>query len=355
LDATDNITAFNLSQLGNHLALAFGRSTSELRVVELGEFRDSKKSLIGLPRIYSLDFSPSGERLVLGCRDGSIRVCHRDVDEYSTSIEVIHRGAGAPVNHVEWSKKHNIIVAVSSDRTLKVFKADDFRLLSCTEAHSSWIWSSTVHKEGNFVVTGSRDRTCRLWNLDRLHDIKNGVFTLEPTGQILRFGDPVRSVRFSNHGDLLAVGTQAGKVSLFHFDPRSEKFSLQSTINHERCSKKAKTDKLLKYLNYYRDHKNNHRRGNKKFSELKASDLNSNIFVISLDFSEDDLVLAYGTNIDGYFLHAIDLNERVGGMEDFKIDDKYYRYRVSELKYCHRKHSLFAVCGSKVHGLFYSS
>jgi WD40 repeat protein len=336
-----NIAALAVSKTGKYFAVASG-NVGDLRVVTAHEFSPSKGTKVD-KKIYGVDFSPSGDRLVFGCKDGSIGLWKHHSEPHPS---IVKRAFDGPVNHIEWARTNDRIVAVSTDKTLRVFDDRLEPLVRATAAHKSWIWSATIHRDGSYIVTGSRDRTCRLWHLDQY-----SMGELQPCGPPLNFGAPVRAVRFSHNGQRLAVGTQDGQIAFYQFDapsdPASARLVREAIITHSLSAKLADRGQLVKALNYYRQYK--------KLPILGEHALGRSVFIVALDFSPDDMVLAYGTNIDGYFIYALDLEQRIAGMEDMVGDERLRRYRASKLMYCRQRHRLYVASGPKLHCLFYEA
>ena len=59
--------------------------------------------------------------------------------------------------------KDNMIVSGSTDRTLKVWRADTGECVETLYGHASTVRCMAMH--GNQVVSGSRDNTLRLWDI----------------------------------------------------------------------------------------------------------------------------------------------------------------------------------------------
>ena len=66
--------------------------------------------------------------------------------------------------------------------------------------------------------------------------------------------------------------------------------------------------------------------------EKRAQFLDSHLYVIAVDISYDNKVLAYGTNIDGY--HLIDLSDYsyIGSLEEHR-EEQFPSYRVAALRF----------------------
>lgn len=51
-----------------------------------------------------------------------------------------------------------------------------FALSSTLKGHTKWVWDCAFSRDGKYLVTGSSDQTCRLW------EVGNGQQRLQFTG-----------------------------------------------------------------------------------------------------------------------------------------------------------------------------
>jgi WD40 repeat protein len=58
------------------------------------------------------------------------------------------------------------VVTGSADRTVKVWEMASGRLLRTLEGHKDTVYAVAVFPDGRSIVTGSADRTVRIWALD---------------------------------------------------------------------------------------------------------------------------------------------------------------------------------------------
>lgn len=54
--------------------------------------------------------------------------------------------------------------SVGKDRLVKYWDADKFELLLTLEGHHAEVWCLAVSNRGDFIVTGSHDRSIRRWD-----------------------------------------------------------------------------------------------------------------------------------------------------------------------------------------------
>ena len=65
---------------------------------------------------------------------------------------------------VQFVPKTHYVFSVGKDRLVKYWDADKFELLLTLEGHHADIWCLAVSNRGDFIVTGSHDRSIRRWD-----------------------------------------------------------------------------------------------------------------------------------------------------------------------------------------------
>jgi WD40 repeat protein len=70
------------------------------------------------------------------------------------------------VRAVAVSPDGRFIVSGSDDRTVKVWELESGRLLRSLEGHTDWVRAVAVSPDGRFIVSGSVDRTVKVWELE---------------------------------------------------------------------------------------------------------------------------------------------------------------------------------------------
>ena len=68
------------------------------------------------------------------------------------------------VMDVKFVYRTHYIFSVGKDRTVKYWDADKFELLLTLEGHHAEVWCLTISSRGDFIVTGSHDRSIRRWD-----------------------------------------------------------------------------------------------------------------------------------------------------------------------------------------------
>jgi len=108
------------------------------------------------------------------------------------------------VQAVAVSPDGRFIVSGSEDRTVKVWELESGRLLRSLEGHTDGVQAVAVSPDGRFIVSGSEDRTIRAWEPESRES------------RVLFWNDAaIFSLALSRDGRLLACGDAAGRVWMF--------------------------------------------------------------------------------------------------------------------------------------------
>jgi WD40 repeat protein len=107
------------------------------------------------------------------------------------------------VNAVAVSPDGRFIVSGSDDRTVKVWELESGRLLRSLEGHADRVWAVAVSPDGRFIVSGSDDRTVKVWELESgrllrsLEGHTGGVneVAVSPDGRFIVSGSEDRTVK----------------------------------------------------------------------------------------------------------------------------------------------------------------
>ena len=108
------------------------------------------------------------------------------------------------VRAVAVSPDGRLIVSGSDDRTVKVWDLENGHLLGSLEGHTGQVTAVAVSLDGRWIASGSVDHTIRAWEVE------------SSKGHILFWSDAaIHSLALSGAGRLLACGDAAGRVWIF--------------------------------------------------------------------------------------------------------------------------------------------
>ncbi|MFT3769084.1 MAG: hypothetical protein QM820_26895 [Minicystis sp.] len=113
-------------------------------------------------RLYSVAFSPDGERLVAASWDKTARVWNAD----GAGASVVLRGHESGILSASFSPDGKRIVTASADKTVRVWNADGSGEPVVLRGHDGVVSSAEFSPDGKRIVTASADKTMRVWNAD---------------------------------------------------------------------------------------------------------------------------------------------------------------------------------------------
>jgi len=158
LGPTEDIEGLAFSPDGTRLAAVSRNSNARIWRVSDGEpvadLRDHTDS------VESVVWSPDGTRLYTGSWDGRIRVWDAATGTSQTAISAHHEGIFALAVAADGR-----IASGSSDKHVKIWSPDG-DLLAHLDPHDGPVYSAAWSPDGRWLVTGSRDRTAAIHDVD---------------------------------------------------------------------------------------------------------------------------------------------------------------------------------------------
>jgi WD40 repeat protein len=160
--------------------------------------------------VTSVAVSPDGRRIVTGSGDGKVRLW----DAQNWAELAVLSGHARDVNTVACSWDGGQIASGSGDRTVRLWDSQTGTPVAVLQGHEEWIWSVAFSCDGRRIVSGSLDKTVRVWDTRnasqvavlRGHDGMVSSVAFSPDGrQIVSGGDQTVRVWDAQSGAALAV------------------------------------------------------------------------------------------------------------------------------------------------------
>ncbi|XP_033125411.1 pre-mRNA 3' end processing protein WDR33-like [Anneissia japonica] len=119
--------------------------------------------------IREITFSPTDSKFATCSDDGSVRV----FDFFRCHEERILRGHGADVKCLDWHPQKSIIVSGSKDsqQPVKLWDAKSGLSLATIHAHKSTVMSAKWNRNGNWLLTASRDHLVKVFDLRAMKEM----------------------------------------------------------------------------------------------------------------------------------------------------------------------------------------
>eukprot|EP01121_Diplochlamys_sp_Union-15-3_P022379 TRINITY_DN949_c0_g1_i3.p1 TRINITY_DN949_c0_g1~~TRINITY_DN949_c0_g1_i3.p1 ORF type:complete len:333 (+),score=40.66 TRINITY_DN949_c0_g1_i3:721-1719(+) len=150
--------------------------------------------------VWSVRFSPMGFYFATCSHDGSSRL-------WSTNFTTPHRiyASSSDVNCVEFHPNCNYLVTGSNDRTVKIYDLLQGLLLRTFYGHTGPIFALAVSPDGRYLASAGEDKTIIMWDLS----------TYERVATLKGHKGTIWSLDFSQEATILASGGADNTVRLW--------------------------------------------------------------------------------------------------------------------------------------------
>ncbi len=166
------------------------------------QFRGSDVTFYGhTSSVNSVCFSPNGERIATGSRDGTVKLWDAATGEQLRTL----KGHKAWVTSVCVSPDGGWIASGSGDRTVRLWDAVTGEEIRALTGHKGVVTSVCFSPDGGRIVSGSKDKTVKLWDAATGEEIRT----------LKGHTDDIDSVCFSPDGGRIATGCDDKTVKLW--------------------------------------------------------------------------------------------------------------------------------------------
>jgi WD40 repeat protein len=150
--------------------------------------------------IQSVSYSPNGLLCATGTIDGAINIFDCKTFELKKSFIECHT---KNVRAVKFSQNSQLLVSSGEDAQISLTDVETLTQKLSVSGHSDWVTSLSVNSHVKSIVSGSLDRSIRVW------DLNSGKCT-----KTISMKEPVWGVAFSPSGEYMVAACQDGTVQL---------------------------------------------------------------------------------------------------------------------------------------------
>jgi WD40 repeat protein len=148
---------------------------------------------------HSLTFSPDGQTLVTGSYR-KIKVWHISRPKkmmIAPQLLQSFTGHSHIISSLVISADSKILISGSRDKTIKMWELETGELIRTLKGHRDGVYALALSPDGQIIASGSADKTIKLWHLE----------TGELLGTFIGHGNTVTAVAFTASGEILVSGS----------------------------------------------------------------------------------------------------------------------------------------------------
>ncbi|KAL5828211.1 hypothetical protein ACOSQ4_020008 [Xanthoceras sorbifolium] len=154
------------------------------------------------------------------------------------------------VTQIKFSHDDKLLLSVSRDRQFSIFAIArtgtgeiNYKLVAKQEAHKRIIWSCSWNPFGHEFATGSRDKTVKIWAIEKESSVKQ-ILTLPTFSSSVTALSWVGLDRQKNNG-VLAVGMESGLIEIWSLSLTRTDDGSSITVPSTAASLVAKLDPFM--------------------------------------------------------------------------------------------------------------
>ena len=145
-----------------------------------------------------------GNHLAQPLQQNIIRVKYNDIKTLNGHSNI--------VNSVSFSRDGEYVVSGSNDKSVKIWSSESGEVVRTLNGHTENIFSVSFSPDGKYVVSGSRDKSVKIWSTESGEVVRT-------LGEVVRtlngHTDDVWSVSFSPDGKYVVSGSDDKSVKIW--------------------------------------------------------------------------------------------------------------------------------------------
>ncbi|KAG6907765.1 hypothetical protein DXG01_007478 [Tephrocybe rancida] len=221
--------------------LATGAEDRQIRIWDIAKKRIRNIFVGHTQEIYSLDFSLDGRFIISGSGDKTARIwdMHDDSSKVLTINDTDSLNNDAGVTSVAISPSGQLVAAGSLDTIVRIWDVSTGALLERLRGHRDSVYSVAFTPDGRGLVSGSLDKTLKYWDVSALAMRKDELALKKPgdkpsspcTMDFVGHKDYVLSVSVSHDGQWVVSGSKDRCVQFWDIRNATLQFVLQGHKN----------------------------------------------------------------------------------------------------------------------------
>ncbi|KAI0089348.1 WD repeat-containing protein 61 [Irpex rosettiformis] len=197
----------SLHPSGSTFAATGGSGNITIHSAESSSFGERKATLPSGRTKFGLctKYSPDGTRVAMSSETGQIYI----FDVAAEKLISTYTSHAMAVRSFAWSPDSQLLVSASEDKRLIMH---DVRhspsgkpgsgAVATLSGHTSWVLCADVSPDGRFVLSGSADKTMRIWDLST----RTSVSTVQDTGEVWSVSWRPKPAQHGSSGEFVSGG-----------------------------------------------------------------------------------------------------------------------------------------------------
>lgn len=213
LKHSSSVSSVAISNDGQTIVTGAYDKTIKVWNVETGELLRTLKG--HSDTVMSVAMSKDGKTIVSGSWSKTIKVWNLQTGKLLRTLKSHSR-----IYHVAISNNGQTIVSNSGDNIIQVWNLDTGELLRTLNGHSEFIHGLAISKDGQIIVSGGSDNTIKVWNL-ATENLLDKVWNWA-TGNLWRtikgHSDRVIRVAISDDGQTIVSGSWDKTIKVWNLE-----------------------------------------------------------------------------------------------------------------------------------------
>jgi elongator complex protein 2 len=172
--------------------------------------------------IIAVSTSHSGKFIASTCKSSTLDNAVIRIFDTTTYSEItILKAHSLTITKLAWSKDDSFLISVGRDRQWTIFQTEDWKVIKLQgKAHARIIWDISISpiEFGKIFVTGSRDKTVKIWDGEKNWNCICTVKFSEAVTSCAFLYEVVRNMAF------IAVGLENGGIYVLGCEKGSEHY-----------------------------------------------------------------------------------------------------------------------------------